>query len=202
MPKGYPVALNQLISTFAKLPGVGEKTAQRFSLFLLSHPELCETLGDLIKELPYRVKLCKICRNFSENDLCSICQDDTREKEVLCIVENPVTLHHIEATGVYRGYYFVLHYLLSPKDGIGPKEIGLDELTFLIKTRGIKEVFIALSPTMAGEATATYILQHLKNEPVKITRLACGVPMGMEIQFVDPLTLKKAITGRECLKNE
>ncbi|RKX56867.1 MAG: recombination protein RecR [Thermodesulfobacteriota bacterium] len=198
----YPYTLKKLIETFSLLPGLGEKSATRLSMFLLSKPELCETLGDLIKELPYKVKLCKFCRNLSEEETCSICKDENREPELLCIVENPVNLSYIEETRVFKGYYFVLHYLLSPKDGIGPKELGLDHLLFLIKLRNIKEIIIALSPTLAGEATTSYILEVLKNYPVKVTKIACGIPMGMEIQFVDPLTLKKALFGREILKEK
>jgi recombination protein RecR len=200
MSAGYPPVLKKLISTFSLLPGIGEKSATRLSMFLLSKPDLCETLGELIKELPYKVKLCKFCRNLSEEEVCSICKSDNRDPELLCIVENPVNLYHIENTGVYKGYYFVLHYLLSPKEGIGPKELALDHLVFLIQSRNVKEVIIALSPTLAGEATASYILEVLKELPVKVTKIACGIPMGMEIQFVDPLTLKKALFGRELLK--
>ncbi len=202
MLNSYPETLQKLIVAFSKLPGIGEKTATRLSLHLLSKPELCELLGDLIKALPFKVKLCKYCRNFSEEDICKICRDDQRNSELLCIVESPVNLAKIEETGIFEGYYFVLHYLLSPKDGIGPKELGLEHLIWLISSRKIKEVIIALSPTLSGEATATYIYKVLKDYPIKITKLACGIPMGMEVQFVDPLTLKKAINSREVLKDE
>ncbi|MCD6548686.1 MAG: recombination protein RecR [Thermodesulfobacterium sp.] len=202
MSGAYPYTLKKLIETFSLLPGLGEKSATRLSLFLLFKPELCETLGELIKELPYRVKLCKFCRNLSEEEVCSICKNENRDPHILCIVENPVNLSCIEETGIFNGYYFVLHYLLSPKDGIGPKELGLEHLTYLIKLRDIKEIIIALSPTLSGEATASYILEILKDYPVKVSKIACGIPMGMEIQFVDPLTLKKAIFGREVLKEK
>ena len=198
----YPYTFKKLIETISQLPGLGEKSATRISFFLLSKPELCETLGELIKELPYKVKLCKFCRNLSEEEICSICKDEKRNSELLCIVENPVSLSYIEETGVFNGYYFVLHYLLSPKDGIGPKELGLDHMLYLIKLRNIKEIIIALSPTLSGEATTSYILEVLKDYPVRVTKIACGIPMGMEIQFVDPLTLKKALFGREILKEK
>ncbi len=202
MSKSYPPILKKLIESFSLLPGIGEKSATRFCMFLLSKPELCEVLGDLIKELPYKIKLCKFCRNFSEKEICFICNDESRDSSLLCIVENPVNLSYIEETGVYQGYYFVLHYLLSPKDGIGPKDLGLDHLIFLIKTRKIKEIIIALSPTLSGETTTAYILEVLKPHPVRITKIACGIPLGMEIQFVDPLTLKRALFGREILKEK
>jgi len=200
MQNAYPPTLKRLIEVLSALPGLGEKSAGRLALFLLSKPELCEVLGDLIKELPYRVKLCRYCRNLSEEEICGICQDETREKDKLCIVENPVNLMHIEKTGIYRGYYYVLHYLLSPREGFGPKELGLENLLKLITERGIKEVILALSPTLSGEATSSYLAEILKPYPVKVTKLACGIPMGMEIQFADPLTLKKAFQGREILK--
>jgi len=191
--------LRRLIKELSRLPGVGEKTATRFALFLLNNPTVCETLGELIKELPYRVKICKLCRNFAEGDVCNICLRDDRDPRLLCVVESPVTLAHIENTGIYKGYYFVLHYLLSPRDGIGPKDIGVEQLKFLIKQRGVEEVIIAVSPTFSGEATANYLAELLKEEGVRVSKLACGIPMGMEIQFVDSLTLKKAIKGREVL---
>lgn len=198
----YPYSLRKLIETFSLLPGLGEKSATRLSFFLLFKPELCEILGELIKELPYKVKLCKFCRNLSEEDICNICKDEERDPHLLCIVENPINLSYIEQTKAFNGYYFVLHYLLSPKEGIGPKELGLESLIYLIKLRDIKEIIIALSPTLSGEITSSYILEVLKDYPVKITKIACGIPMGMEIQFVDPLTLKKAIFGREILKEK
>lgn len=200
MPSFYPQTLKKLIETLSALPGIGEKSASRLALFLLSKPELCEALGDLIKELPFRVKLCQFCRNLSEEEICEICKDETREKDKLCIVENPVNLFHIENLGIYRGYYYVLHYLLSPKEGFGPKELGLENLLKLITKREIKEVILALSPTLSGEATSSYIAEILKPFPITLSKLACGIPMGMEIQFADPLTLKKAFKGREILK--
>ncbi|HAA84106.1 MAG: Recombination protein RecR [Thermodesulfobacterium commune] len=202
MSVGYPLTLRKVIESLSKIPGIGEKSATRIALFLLSKPEFCETLGDLIKELPYKVRLCKFCRNLSEEEICKICNDDTREAKSLCIVENPVNLFHIENTGIYKGYYFVLHYLLSPKDGIGPKEIEMDKLLSLIRKRRVEEVIFALSPTLGGEATISYILQVLKDYPIKVSRLACGVPMGMDLQFVDPLTLKRALLSRELLKEQ
>lgn len=196
----YPLVFKRLIQTLANLPGLGEKSATRISMYLLSHPELCENLGDLIKELPYKLTLCKFCRNLSEEEVCEICKDATRNREVICVVENPVHVFNIESLKIYNGCYFVLHYLISPKDGIGPKELALDSLFYLIKIREVKEIIIALSPTVSGEITASYILETFKNLPLKITKIACGIPMGMEIQFADPLTLKKALQGREILK--
>ena len=201
MFNSYPDILKKLIINFSKLPGIGEKSANRLAFYLISQPELCEILSDLIRELPFKVKFCKYCRNLTEEEVCKICKEPYRDKNILCIVENPVNLAKIEETSIFKGYYFVLHYLLSPKEGIGTKELGLEHLIWLINFRQIKEVIIALSPTLSGEATSNYIYKLLKDYPIKITKLACGIPMGLEVQFVDPLTLKKAIQAREILKD-
>ncbi|MCS7200064.1 MAG: recombination mediator RecR [Caldimicrobium sp.] len=196
----YPPILQKLIKALSSLPGIGEKSANRLALFLISKVSLCELLGDLLKELPYKVKLCQICRNFSEEHLCAICKDENRDPSKICIVESPWNLSQIEGVGIYRGYYYVLHYLLAPREGFGPQELGLEGLIRLIENRPIKEVVLALSPTLAGEATSSYIAKVLENYPIKITKLACGVPMGMELQYADTLTLKRAFLGREVLK--
>lgn len=200
MEKTYPYTLKKLIETLSSLPGIGEKSANRLALYFLSKPELCELLGDLLRDLPYKVRLCKECRNFSEEELCPICQDKNREKSKLCIVETPLHLLTIEKTGLYNGYYYVLHYLLAPKEGFGPKALGLDNLLKLIEEKKVEEVILALSPTLSGEATSSYITEILKDYPIKISKLACGIPMGMEIHFADPLTLKNALQKREIIK--
>ena len=145
MTYSYPSVLKKWIETLENIPGLGDKSSTRIAMHLLSNPELCEILGDLIKELPYRVKLCKFCRTLSEEDVCAICKDPERDSGLLCIVENPSAMLQIEKTEAYNGYYFVLHYLLSPREGIGPRELGLDQLVYLIKTRDVREVIIALS---------------------------------------------------------
>ncbi|MFN4196586.1 MAG: recombination mediator RecR [Caldimicrobium sp.] len=202
MEKSYPYTLRKLIETLSILPGIGEKSANRLALFLLSRPEICHKLGDLLRELPFKVKLCQECRNFSEEELCSICQDDNRDPTKICIVETPLHLLQIEKTGLYQGYYYVLHYLLAPKEGFGPKALGLDNLIRLFEKRPINEVILALSPTLSGEATSSYIAEILKDFPIKITKLACGIPLGMELHFADPLTLKNAFQKREILKEK
>lgn len=202
MEKSYPLTLRKLIETLSILPGIGEKSANRLALFLLSRPEICYKLADLLRELPFKVKLCQECRNFSEEDLCPICQDDKRDPTKICIVETPLHLLQIEKTGLYQGYYYVLHYLLAPKEGFGPKALGLDNLIRLLEKRPVNEVILALSPTLSGEATSNYIAEVLKDFPIKISKLACGIPLGMELHFADPLTLKNALQKREILKGE
>jgi recombination protein RecR len=197
----YPRVLKSLIEKLAKLPGLGERSSTRIVFYLLSKPELCEELSFLISELPKKVKLCKKCRNLSEDELCSICLDNSRNRRLLCIVESPVTLYAIESLSLFNGTYFVLHYLLSPREGITAHDLPLEELKGLIEENEVEEVILALSPTLSGNATAEFLKEFLSPFKLKLSRLALGIPYGLEIQFVDPLTLRKSLTDREVLKN-
>lgn len=197
----YPRVLKSLIEKLAKLPGLGERSSTRIVFYLLSRPELCEELSFLISELPKKVKLCKKCRNLSEDELCSICLDSSRNRRLLCIVESPVTLYAIESLSLFNGTYFVLHYLLSPREGITAHDLPLEELKGLIEENEVEEVILALSPTLSGNATAEFLKEFLSPFKLKLSRLALGIPYGLEIQFVDPLTLRKSLTDREVLKN-
>ena len=199
--KIYPRVLKGLIEKLAKLPGLGERSSTRIVFYLLSKPELCEELSFLISELPKKVKLCKKCRNLSEDELCSICLDNSRNRRMLCIVESPVTLYAIESLSLFNGTYFVLHYLLSPREGITAHDLPLEELKNLLKENEVEEVILALSPTLSGNATAELLKEFLSPFKLKLSRLALGIPYGLEIQFVDPLTLRKSLTDREVLKN-
>jgi len=196
----YPRVLKSLIEKLAKLPGLGERSSTRIVFYLLSKPELCEELSFLISELPKKVKLCKKCRNLSEDELCSICLDNSRNRRLLCIVESPVTLYAIESLSLFNGTYFVLHYLLSPREGITAHDLPLEELKGLIEENEVEEVILALSPTLSGNATAEFLKEFLSTFKLKLSRLALGIPYGLEIQFVDPLTLRKSLTDREVLK--
>jgi|YNPBryunderm2012_1023409.scaffolds.fasta_scaffold22714_2 recombination protein RecR len=197
----YPRVLKSLIEKLAKLPGLGERSSTRIVFYLLSKPELCEELSFLISELPKKVKLCKKCRNLSEDELCSICLDNSRNRRLLCIVESPVTLYAIESLSLFNGTYFVLHYLLSPREGITAHDLPLEELKGLLEENEVEEVILALSPTLSGNATAEFLKEFLSPFKLKLSRLALGIPYGLEIQFVDPLTLRKSLTDREVLKN-
>jgi len=197
----YPRVLKGLIEKLAKLPGLGERSSTRIVFYLLSKPELCEELSFLISELPKKVKLCKKCRNLSEDELCSICLDNSRNRRLLCIVESPVTLYAIESLSLFNGTYFVLHYLLSPREGITAHDLPLEELKGLLEENEVEEVILALSPTLSGNATAEFLKEFLSPLKLKLSRLALGIPYGLEIQFVDPLTLRKSLTDREVLKN-
>jgi len=154
------------------------------------------TLAADLAELHKAVKLCSSCFIFSETDPCRICSDPSRSKEVVCVVEEPDDLLAIEKTGVYQGLYHILHGVLAPMDGIGPDEIKINELVDRIKREKITEVLIATSSTVPGEATAAYLARILQPEQVKVTRLACGIPMGMDIKYADEVTLARAIETR------
>ncbi len=196
----FPEPLARLIRNLSRLPGLGEKSATRLALYLLRRPEeeVLE-LAESLREMRLKVRLCERCFNFSAERFCEICRDERREERIICVVEDPAALSSIEASGVFRGLYHVLHGLLSPRDGIGPQEIRLQDLLERLKKEAVEEVLIALSPTVAGEATASYIAEILRGFPVKVTRLACGVPMGMDIRYADKLTLKKALEARRPL---
>ncbi len=196
----YPPALLRLITNLSRLPGVGEKTATRLALQILRWPrEEAVELARSIASLHEKVCLCSHCLNFAETDPCPICADQSRRSDQLCVVEDPAALMAVEKAGVFRGRYHVLHGLLSPRDGIGPQELRIKELLSRISREGIREIILALSPTAPGEATAAYLRDVLNRSGVRVSRIACGVPMGMEIKYVDEMTLRLAIEGRRDL---
>jgi recombination protein RecR len=193
-----PPALERLIQDLNRLPGIGKKTASRLAMHIMRSPaEDARMLATNLAELHKAVKLCSSCYVFSETDPCKICSDPSRNKEAVCVVEGPDDLLAIETTGVYQGLYHILHGVLAPMDGIGPKEIKANELVDRVRREGIKEVLLATSSTVPGEATASYLSRMLQAEKVKVTRLACGIPMGMDIKYADEVTLAKAIETRQ-----
>ena len=192
-----PPALERLIDSFATLPGIGKKTATRLALHVLRRsPGEARELSEALAQLHNSISLCSSCFAFSENDPCDICGDSRRTAELVCVVEQPGDLIAIEKTGAFRGHYHILHGVLSPIDGIGPDEIKVRELITRLHSGAIKELLIATSSTVPGEATASYLLDKLKGSKVKITRLAYGIPMGMDIKYADKYTLARAIEGR------
>ncbi len=192
-----PPALKRLVDNLSKLPGIGEKTATRLALFILRGSEQqAQELAKSILEIHKSIKLCSICFTFSDQDPCPICSNPKRDKSIVCVVEEPGDLLAMEKAGEFKGRYHVLHGVLSPRDGIGPEELRLSQLKNRIERENIKELIIATSPTMAGEATAAYISKMLSKMNITITRIACGVPMGMDIKYADPVTLKKALEAR------
>lgn len=192
-----PAALSHLIDDLGRLPGIGPKTATRLALHILRRPASeAQALGRDLADLHGSIKLCGKCFAFSEDDPCSICSDARRKQDIICVVEGPGDLLAIEKTGAFKGLYHILHGVLSPMDGIGPAEIKIEALLGRIKSQHIKEVFIATSSTVPGEATASYISERLMSM-VTVSRLTCGIPMGMDIKYADEHTLSRAIESRK-----
>ena len=193
-------SIETLRQALRRLPGVGPKTAQRMAFHLLERDrEGAQAIADALNETLQKVVRCKRCNTFSEKELCDICNSPRRDPEVLCIVETPADLESVEQAGVYKGMYFVLMGHLSPLDGIGPDELALDRLTDLCNREDILEVIIATNLTAEGEATAEYVHQLLSESQVKLTRIARGVPMGGELEYLDHGTLSQAFSDRRII---
>uniref|UniRef100_UPI004056EB33 recombination mediator RecR n=1 Tax=Candidatus Electrothrix sp. TaxID=2170559 RepID=UPI004056EB33 len=196
-----PPPLERLITDLTRLPGIGQKTASRLALYLLRRPAAeALNLSASLAELHASIQLCSTCFAFSENDPCVICSDTRRNNRLVCVVEEPGDLMVIEKTNAFRGVYHILHGVLAPMEGIGPDELKVRELFHRAESQEIEEVLVATSSTVPGEATASYLIDHLTGMPVKVTRLACGIPMGMDIKYADEHTLAKAIETRQFVK--
>lgn len=179
------------------MPGIGTKTATRLALNILRRPAVeAREMAAALAELHGAIRLCSQCMTFSENDPCAICSDRRRDASLICVVEQPADLMAIEKTDHYRGHYHILHGVLSPLDGIGPEEIKVRELLARLQSNSVNEVLIATSSTVPGEATASYLVDRLQHLSIKVTRLACGIPMGMDIKYADQYTLARAIESR------
>ena len=193
-------SIEALIDGLRHLPGVGPKSAQRMTLYLLERDrEGAQTIADVITDALAKVKNCQQCSNFTELDVCEICVDPKRDPTTLCVVEAPVDVMAIEQSGSYRGHYYVLMGHLSPIDGIGPEQLGLDALCERFGTGEIKEVILATNPTVEGEATAYYISQRARDAAITVSRIAHGVPLGGELEYTDASTLAHALTGRRVV---
>jgi recombination protein RecR len=194
----FPPALERLIESLNKLPGIGKKTATRLALYFLRKSEAeAISLAQNLTQLHKLIQLCSCCFSFSENDPCDICNDPKRDSSIICIIEEPGDLAAIEKTNSFHGKYHILHGVLSPMDGIGPAEIKIGALLSRLSKENIKEVILATSSTVPGEATAAYLFEQLQKFPIKTTRLARGIPMGMDIKYADEITLGKAIEARK-----
>ena len=197
----YSVApLEELIDQFARLPGIGRKTAQRLSFFVLSLPEgEAEKFADAILTAHKKIHSCKVCQNLTDGDVCSVCASSSRDRSTICVVEDPRDVMAFERTGDYNGLYHVLHGVISPMDGVGPDGIRIKELLTRLSGDEVKEVIMATNPTVEGEATAMYISRLLKPLGIKISRLAYGIPVGGDLQYADEVTLSRALEGRNEL---
>lgn len=195
----YPDILTKTIESFKKFNGIGEKTAERLSLSILEMSmEDVEDFSKYIVDLKKNIKRCKICGHITDNNVCSICQSEYRNDNLICVVEDYRSVFMFEKTGNYEGKYHVLNGVISPIDGITPDELNIDSLVKrLTNIKGDKEVIIALKPSIEGEATTMYLKKILEGKDVKITRLSYGIPMGVEIDYLDSITLDRALQDRK-----
>ena len=193
-----PVAA--LIEELSKLPGVGVKTAQRLTFFLLRSPtDQAHRLAEAILRVKESIVYCSLCFNITETNPCAICSNPNREQEIICVVEEPLDVLALEKTGVYKGLYHVLHGALSPLEGIGPKDLRIDELLKRLQNSPVREVILATNPSFEGDYTANHLQRELKNLPVEVTSLARGLPLGADLEYADEGTLKRALEGRRKL---
>lgn len=197
----YPPSLTQLIEALRCLPGVGPKSAQRMAFHLLERDRNgAKLLATSITQANERIGQCKRCRMFAETEFCPTCASPRRERALLCVVESPADVVAVEQSGSYRGTYFVLMGHLSPLDGVGPEQLGLPQLDELLKQGEVQEIILATNPTVEGAATAHYIAELARARNIKATRIAHGVPVGGELEYVDGGTLAHAIAGRHAVE--
>lgn len=193
----YPPSITNLINSLSKLPGIGKKTAERLAFHILRSPAAeAYQLAKSITDLKADIKFCSMCFALSETDTCSICSDPSRLRHQLCIVEKPADMAAIEKSKSYNGLYHILQGVLSPMDGIGPDDIRIRELFERVQKGGVTEIILATGTNVEGEATSSYIAERLKPYPLKVTRIASGVPMGGDLKYVDQVTLKRAMELR------
>ncbi|MCP4694727.1 MAG: recombination protein RecR [Desulfobacterales bacterium] len=193
----YPPSIRKLIKQISKLPGIGEKTAERLTLHILRAPfKEAESLSRGILEMKEKVRFCGMCYALSDGDVCGFCSDPARDASFICVVEQPADMIAIEKSGSFNGRYHILQGALSPIEGVGPDNIRLRELIAKIEKGGVEEVVLATSTSVEGEATASYIAERLRGYPVRVSRIASGVPIGGDLKYVDQVTMKRALDAR------
>lgn len=196
----YDGAIQDLIDSFAKLPGIGPKGAQRIAFHLLGvDRQSAQDLADAIITVKEKVRFCEICGNVCETSPCPICQDPRRDRSVICLVEEPKDVMSIERTGEYRGLYHVLGGAIDPMSNVGPGDLRIPELLQRLKSGEVKEIILALDPNIEGEATTTYLARLLDPLEITVTRLASGLPVGSDLEYADEITLGRAISGRRAV---
>ncbi len=196
MASMFSPSVDNLVAQLTRLPGVGQRTAQRLAFHLLRVPkDEALALARALEEVKERVRFCRECGNLTEEELCGICEDARRDRTIVCVVEQPVDLISVEKTHEYRGLYHVLGGALSPLDGVEPEHLRIDELFGRVERNGIEEVVLAMNPNMTGEATAAYLADRLRGR-VRVTRLASGLPVGGDLEYADEVTLGRALSGR------
>jgi recombination protein RecR len=197
----YPPPMENLIQHLSKLPGIGQKSATRVALYILKSPkELAENLSRGLLDVKEKIRFCSVCFNFTDEDPCSICRDESRANGVICIVEGPGDQLAIEDSGVFKGRYHVLHGVLSPLDGVGPEDLKIGELLARLEKEQVHEVILATNPTTEGEATVSFLAKLLSDKGVTLTRIALGIPMGGDLKYMDAVTLRHALKSRTSLK--
>jgi recombination protein RecR len=188
----------RLIEEFHKLPGVGPKSAQRLTYYLLRAPqEEAQALAQAILEVKEKITFCSVCQNVTDSDPCLICEDSQRDRSVICVVEEPLDILALERTRSYHGLYHVLHGVISPMDGVGPEDLKVEELLERLKGGAVQEVILATNPNLEGEATSMYLTRLLRPLGLRVTRLARGLPTGADLEYADDLTLSRALEGRQ-----
>lgn len=192
--------LNRLIEQFASLPGIGRKTAQRLAFYMLTVPkEKAQAFADAIIDAQEKIHYCEACKNYTDQARCEICADESRDRSVVCVVEDAKDVAAFERTREYKGLYHVLGGLISPMDGVGPDQLFVKELLTRVQDGSVKEVIMATNPTVEGEATAMYLSRLLKPLGVTVSRLAYGIPVGSDLEYADEITLYKALENRSTL---
>lgn len=194
---GYAAPIKRLIQELGRFPGIGEKTASRLANYILrASREDARRLAESIMEVKEKIKFCSVCFNLAEDELCDVCRDASREKDLICVVEDPDSLIAVEESGCFRGTYHVLHGVLAPLDGIGPDQLRIKELMARVESGAVREIILATNPSIQGESTALLITRLVKDKPIKLTRIAFGVPVGGDLKYTDKMTLVKAIEFR------
>jgi len=196
----YPDSIKNLVESFKYLPGIGEKTAERLAFSILElEDEQIDMFSESLSEVKEKIHKCSKCNTLTDNELCFVCSDPTRDNKTLCVVEDTKSVFLFERLGMFHGKYHVLDGLISPLDGVNPEDIGLSKLLDRIKEENFDEIIFAFKPSIEGETTALYIKKILEDLNIKITRLASGVPIGADMEYVDSLTLERALNDRKVI---
>ncbi len=194
----YPESLKNLIESFKLLPGVGEKTAERLAFYVINlEEEKTDFFAESIKLAKEKIKKCSICNGITDKDVCDICSNELRNRNVLCVVEDPKSIFLFEKIGAFNGDYHVIDGLISPLDGVDPDDIGLEKLVNRIQNGKYNEIIIAVKPSVEGETTALYIKKVIEGMNIKVTRIASGIPIGTDIEYIDSMTLERALNDRK-----
>lgn len=192
-----PRSVSRLIEEFHRLPGIGPKTAQRLTFYLLRTSKTqVDSLSDAIRDLREKITTCALCQNIAEDNPCSVCRDESRDQAMICVIEEPLDLVALERTREYKGLYHVLHGAISPVEGIGPEDLRIKELLERLRNGRVHEVLLATNPNLEGEATAMYLERLIKPLGIRMTRLARGLPVGGDLEYADEVTLTRALEGR------